>query len=127
MVLKLIHKEKESMKKRALVVALVVVLVVSCMAPLAMARVDTWWPSLTFSGTKANCYVEVIAGKNDSVAVTLRLMHGSIQVASWYASGTGSAVIDQTVSVVKGNTYTLVATATINGEVMPVATTSATC
>lgn len=127
MVLKLIHKEKESMKKRALVVALVVVLVVSCMAPLAMARVDTCLPILSFTGTKANCFVEVAAGGSDSVAVTLRLMHGSIQVASWSASGTGRAVVNETVSVVKGNTYTLVASATINGVAMPVATTSATC
>ena len=115
------------MKKRALVVALVVVLVVSCMAPLAMARVDSCLPILTFSGTKAHCSVEVIAGSNDSVAVTLRLMHGSIQVASWSASGTRRVVVDETVSVVKGNTYTLVATATINGVTKPVVTTSATC
>lgn len=116
------------MKKRVLTVFLVAVLLMACLTPLAMARATEYSPLLYFTGTTANCSMEANAGKNDYITATLKLMYGTTQLAAWTSSGYQRVVINnKSKEVEKGKTYTLMAIVKINGEEMPVATTSATC
>ncbi len=71
-------------------------------------------PSLTFSGTTAQCAVSVSdAGK--AITVTMKLYQGNSLISSWSKSGTGYVYLYKTKTVTKGKTYTLKVSGTING------------
>lgn len=94
------------------ILALAMVLSVSVFALEQRAAVR---PSLSFSGTTATCGV-TISQANADIDVTLELWCGNTFMDSWSDSGRGYVKIKETCKVTRGNTYTLIASGTINGE-----------
>ena len=83
-------------------------------------------PSLSFSGTTANCYLRVTqSGAN--VSITLTLSEGTSTIASWSSSGYHYATISQSATVQPGHTYTLSGTATANGVSITIDPVTGTC
>lgn len=113
------------MKKRFLLLFLVVTMV---LAMPVQARVPSASPSLSFSGTTANCSIKVVGDKStDEISVTLELWRGTTCLASWEDSGTGRLSMNETETVTKGYTYKLTADVTINGKTLPQVEVSARC
>lgn len=86
-------------------------------------RVTVATGSLTFSGTTAYCSGSV-DDLNKSIVATMTLSHGGSTVASWSRSGTSYVDFYGTCTVVKGLSYTLVISGTVDG--VPFSTTPIT-
>lgn len=102
------------MKKAALL--LVIILVISMPLSVSAApRFLTINPTLSFTGTTAECEVMVV-GNNTSehIEVTMKLMRGSYCEATWNASGYGYVYMYEEEDVTKNITYTLVVEVTVN-------------
>ena len=107
------------MWKRVLSLAAVFLLLLS-LSVNAAARWDKNQPALVIKGTTAYCSIDYQSAKTtDKVKVTLTLWCGESPVDSWTESGTGGVVISEECSVVRGNTYRLVATPVVNGVAKP--------
>lgn len=103
------------MKKRIIPLIIIFVFLLSISANAVEARATTIIPSLTFDGTTATCMVSVIdTGK--SIKVTLELWCGNDFIDSWSESGTSRVIISEECSVIKGNTYTLKVSGTVDGK-----------
>lgn len=118
------------MRKRivslAAVMALLVVMSASAVAVEPRLTVST--PSLTFSGTTANCSVIVRASSGDEIDATLSLYRGSVLVDSWPGEGTTAVYISGSCSgLTKGVTYTLKVSGTVDGVSFSGTPVSATC
>ena len=102
------------MKKKLipLILVLVMVLGISVAAVEQRAAIA---PRLSFSGTTATCTVGV-SQSGAEIEVTLELWCGDDFIDSWSKSGTSMVKISETCKVSKGNTYTLIASGTINGS-----------
>lgn len=108
--------------------ATVLLLVLSITAQAATPRVISAVPQLTFSGTTANCTVNVRSGNtSDSIKVTMTLWNRSTEIASWDGSGTGNVFLSKTATAVKGRSYKLTVDMTINGAAQPQAFVTAVC
>ena len=116
----------EFMKKRFITISLVIVLLISlCASVYAVeSRTQQVFPSLSFSGTTANCSVSVYG--DSKIEVTLELKNGTKLVDSWSDSGTNYVMLSGSHKVVSGQTYTLIASGTINGRTFNTSTTG-TC
>ena len=103
------------MKKRMMFAVLVVLLSFrfhTTANAKKMAPVVT--PTLSFSGTTANCSVSITEiGK--PINATLQLWHGNTLIKSWSGNGTNHLIISGTCKVMRGQSYTLKASGTING------------
>lgn len=64
--------------------------------------------------------------RNDAISITVTLMQGSKEIASWSASGKGSVTISKTCKVETKKTYKLVLSATVNGVAKPDVSVTAT-
>lgn len=85
-------------------------------------------PSITFSGTKATCKVQVFAESvSDLITADITLYEGGSCIESWTATGTGTLIFTDTVTVRSGKTYTLSADAVVAGVAMDTAQISKTC
>ena len=98
-----------------MILALVMLLAVAAQASgpvkAPMAR-----PTLTFSGTTANCAVKIRADKTtDTISVTMKLWKGNSCLQTWNANGTGRVTVSKTATVTKGSAYKLTVDYTING------------
>lgn len=115
------------MKKRVvpLFIALVMILSISANAAIE-PRATIIQPVLSFSGTTANCSV-LVTSPTKQINVTLSLWQGNILIDSWSGSGTTVVSVQGTASVVKGRTYTLQATGTVDGEPINAAPVTRTC
>lgn len=82
-------------------------------------------PDLSFTGTTAHCSFATSAFGAD-IVVTLTLKHGSTVIDSWTDTATNYISVTHTATVVAGQTYTLIASGTINGKSFSSSTT-ATC
>lgn len=97
-------------------------------AQAAEPRVLSIVPALSFSGTTANCQLNVNTDyATNNIYATIKLWNGSSCVAIWGASGTGHLNFYANRTVVKGNTYTLTADVTINGVAEPQISITRTC
>ena len=118
------------MKKRAAILALVLVLVMILAIPAhaVETRAAVIQPGLSFTDTKANCSLVVVGDLgNESISATVTLKRGSTTLATWYVTGIGELVFtNNTVTAPKGGTYTLTANVTINSRVHAPATITAT-
>ena len=89
------YKKKggEFMKKRFITISLVIVLLISlCASVYAVeSRTQQVFPSLSFSGTTANCSVSVYG--DNKIEVTLELKNGTKLVDSWSDSGTNYVML----------------------------------
>lgn len=115
------------MKKRAWVCILVIALLLSISAQAATQRAITLYPSLSFSGTTANCSISILGATNDTFYVTLKLWRGSTCLATWHDSGSGYVTMSETETVEPGYTYDLTADVVINGTLQPRVSVQATC
>lgn len=69
---------------------------------------------------------EASGNRNDAISITVTLMQGSKEIASWSASGKGSVTISKTCKVETKKTYKLVLSATVNGVAKPDVSVTAT-
>lgn len=76
--------------------------------------------TLTFSGTTAYCSGSV-SDLNRYIVATMTLSHGNTVVGSWSGNGTSYVDLYGSCSVVKGQSYTLVISGTVDG--VPFSTT----
>lgn len=114
------------MKKRIVSLVLLAMMLLSLTAQAIEPRATVNRPSLTISGTTANCFVCYVADDtDDTVKVTLALWCGDNIVNSWTETGTGKVTIDEDCKVVKGNTYDLVMMPVVNGVAKSTVTVSA--
>lgn len=116
------------MKRRILsFVAVLVLMAAMCASAFAVEpRAPRISPSLTFSGTTANCQV-VIISSGDDIDATMELWRGNTLIASWPKEGTGQVIISGTYGVTRGVTYTLTVSGTIGGETIDYDGISRTC
>lgn len=116
------------MKRKIISLATVFVLMVTmCASALAIEpRAAQINPSLTFSGTTANCRV-VIISSGDDIDATLELWRGNTLVDSWAGEGTSYVSVSGKCSVTKGVTYTLKVRGTIGGVSIDCGDISRTC
>ena len=76
--------------------------------------------SLSFNGTTANCYGSVTeVGKY--IVATMTLSHNGSTVGSWSGSGMSVVPLSGSCTVVRGQSYTLVISGTVDG--VPFSTT----
>lgn len=82
--------------------------------------------SLNFNGTTAVCSA-TITEPNKNIVATMTLKHGSSVVGSWSGSGKSVVNLYGTCQVVKGQTYTLVISGTVDGTSFSSTPYSKTC
>ena len=102
------------MKKRLIPLLLVFVVLVCTTASAVEPRAAKAVPSLSFEGATANCTVS-ITDFGGEIKATLTLWNGNRVVDSWYGEGTSILRITGSCEVVKGVSYSLRVTGTIDG------------
>ena len=104
--------------KRIIPIVLAIVLVLGSSAFAAGQQPDevtsVGTPSLKAIGTTAICECR-ITFSGQEIDATMELWQGSTLVASWQASGTGRVDFYETVTIVRGLTYTLTVSGTVDG------------
>ena len=105
---------------------LVFVLMLSTVASAAEARAAKAVPSLSFEGTTANCAVS-ITDLGGEIKATLTLWNGNRVIDSWSGEGTSILHINGSCVVVKGVSYTLRVTGTIDGVPFETSAVYGTC
>lgn len=113
------------MKKKLIPLIFVLAMAMSISA-YALTQVIGVRPTLSISGTTATCSVSVSRAEGD-IDVTLELWCGKTLVDSWSNSGTGYVKIKETCKVSRGNTYTLIASGTVNGSPFEAPPVEKTC
>ena len=82
-------------------------------------------PSLSFSGTTANCEV-TINQRGKQISVTLQLWQGNQLVGSWSKNGTSSVMISESCTVTRGSVYQLKVSGRVGNNAISGSTTG-TC
>lgn len=83
---------------------------------------------LSFSGTTANCYVDIAGNGSDKISATIELCCGNQSIMTWNRSVTnGHLFFQDSASVTKGKTYELVVEYTVNGKPQQPFSDSGTC
>lgn len=115
------------MKKLALLMALLL-FILPVTANAATPRYVNIRPGIDFNGTTATCTVSVTGNSmKDEIEIVVKLWNGGSCIATWKDSGTGYVNFSKDKTVIKNNEYKLTADVTINGEVQPKVSTTATC
>ena len=116
------------MKKRVLVIVSLLALMLTIPAYAAQKRAPDVLPGLSFNGTTATCSV-LASGDyiTDDISLEIELWQGNNLIESWSKSGEAYIEFADTVSVIKGKTYTLKVYAEINNVEIPVVTITKTC
>lgn len=113
------------MKKRLISLLFVFVMVMSLTANAALQATRVV-PTLTFSGTTANCEA-IVTDSGKVIDATMELWCGSTLVDSWSGTATSRLALTGTRSVVSGRTYTLTVSGTVNGVAFTGTPISKTC
>lgn len=114
------------MKKWIIPIALILVCALTLSVSAIEPRATRITPSLTFSGTTANCTV-IVSAVGSEIDVTMELWTGSTLVDSWNNDGTTRVVVEGSCTVTKGKTYTLKTYGTIDGVKFTGTSVSGTC
>ena len=115
------------MRKRVFALTLILVFLLSMTAYAAEPKnIAPIYPSLSFSGTTANCSVSVTEAGAD-ISVTLTLYRGWSVIGSWSGSGEDYVKVSGSAAVKDGLEYRLVATGTIDGVAFTSAEVVGTC
>lgn len=114
--------------KRLISIVLVVVMLMAIPATAfaAPSRVASATPSLSFSGTTANCKV-TIRESGKAISATMSLWDGNTCLDSWSGNGTSLLIISGSHEVVQGKTYTLKVTGTSGSTTLVVEPVSGKC
>lgn len=115
------------MKLRTLTVGLIFAFLLQIPAYAMTPRVNSFAPLLTFDGTTANCSIYVRGKSTDEISVSLELCSGGKRVGYWEDSDTSYVAIAKTATAVKGQSYELTATVSINGVLQASVPASGTC
>lgn len=101
------------MKKRviALVLVLTFALGITAFAAEQATRVE---PTLSFSGTTAYCDL-IVTDVGAEITATLELYYGGTKLRTWTGNGESYLSIGGSHTVVKGNTYLLIAHGDVDG------------
>lgn len=103
------------MKKRMIPLALALVMLLALCANAAEPRgTHVPAPTLSFSGTTANCSI-TISSPGAEINATLTLWNGSRVVDSWSGTATSLLHISGSCLVSEGTTYTLKVTGMVDG------------
>ncbi len=101
------------MKKRALALILVFAFVLGISA-FAAEQATAIEPTIIFTGTTAHCGLTVSEVGSD-INATLELYYGNTKLRTWNGSGTHAVFVGGDHTVVKGNTYLLIAYGDVDG------------
>lgn len=115
------------MKKQYLFLSFLLVLTLVVPVQAQTERADYTRATLSFNGTTAQCRVQIVGNPADDISATIKLWNGSQCIETWQESNTGVLSFFETVSVQKGQSYTLTADYTIAGESQPTLSVSKTC
>lgn len=110
----------KSLKKRIPIFALVVMLLLSITAGAVAIQpyynvTTKCTPTLTFSGTTANCSADIRALSGSEIEGTMTLCCGDDEIASWPFSGTTRVNVTKTKSVTRGKEYQLLLDVSVSG------------
>lgn len=114
--------------KKIIATLLTVILVVALAATAyaAPARAASINPTLSFSGTTANCKVTV-SEFNKEITVTMSLWDGKTCIASWSDSGKSIVSMSKSCAVEAGKSYTLQVSGTVGGSPISATPLTRTC
>lgn len=116
------------MKTKTLLASIIMVLLLATPTYAALAPRTTIAPTLTFTNTTATCGVTIFDGSSSAkITAVISLKNGNDCIESWERSAVGYFYFNETVSVTRGQTYTLSVDATIDGKTYQTASTSNTC
>lgn len=117
------------MKAKVSALALLLVFLLTSTAYAQELRLNSAWADITFSGTTANCAVEIVGDSgSDKISATIKLNCGSQNIKTWNKySDNGYLMFQDTVSVSKGKTYELVVEYTVNNKARASFSDSGTC
>lgn len=118
------------MKKRIASVLTTIFLISILLVSTAYAAVPrrASAPSLSFSGTTANCSASCYGNSSqDTVSVTLTLYQGNTYVDSWSGSGKYHVSVSGSCGVQSGKSYKLTLDYSINGVKQTSVSTSKVC
>lgn len=116
------------MKKIALLMAILLVVVPLNANAAATRRSIIIKPGIAFSGTTATCTVSITGNSmKDEIDLVAILWQGNVCIATWETSSNGYVNFSKTKTVTKGKEYTLTADVTINGQVQPTMSFSKIC
>lgn len=116
------------MKVKIILFSVVTALLLATPAYANLPRILAITPTLSFTDTTANCIVSISDGSNNAkISAVISLKNGNDCIESWEESAVGYFYFNETVSVARGQTYTLSVDATINGKTYPTTSTSNTC
>lgn len=114
------------MKRRMAALVCVLMFVLSMTANAAEPRAKQVVPTLTFSGTTANCSVTIMELGKD-INATMSLWCGNTLVDYWSGNAANMLTLGGSCPVVKGQTYTLKVSGTIGGVLFNGVPIIATC
>ncbi len=115
------------MKTRVPALALLLMFLMSNAVYAQETRLNNTLATVSFSGTTANCIVDIVAD-GDEIVATIELLCGSQSIKTWDRSvDNGHLMFHETVSVTKGKTYELVVEYTVNGKAQSSFSGSGTC
>lgn len=104
--------------KRRILIFLIVALIFASMPIYALAntsRIIVATPTLSFTGTTANCALHVTANYlSDEIDAVIKLWDGSTCLKTWTVTGTGFLVFSDSYKVTWNREYTLTADVEIN-------------
>lgn len=115
------------MKKVSLILAtIMLIMALASAVNAAELRAIMPTPSLSFSGTTAQCRVS-FTDFGSSIVLTLSLWNGNKLVDSWTKTGTSYVAINENCQVISGTTYTLKVTGTCGNATIPTTSVTKTC
>lgn len=116
------------MRKTTFLVALFIIFLLPVSAKASTLRSANMNSNLTFTGSTANCEVNVIAeSPSDSISVELTLWQETNCIGTWKKTGTGFLDYSTQKTVSRGKEYVLKANVTINHIKQPTISVTKIC
>lgn len=114
------------MKKKGLCLLVAIILLTISILPISSRTID-FTPTIVFDGTRATCTVRIAGDRvTDTISATMKLRQGNTVIDEWSGSASGILKLEETATVKRGKSYTLVVNATINGIAQPTVTVDKT-
>ena len=104
------------MRKTALLMALVILLVIPTSVQAAEPRLITQSLNLSYTQSVATCSANIIGElTSDYLEATIKLWRGNTCIKTWEETGNGYIIFYETARVVPGITHTLTVDLKVNG------------
>lgn len=117
------------MKVRGSALSLLLMFMLISTAYAQDMRLNSANADISFSGTTANCYVDIVGDSgSDKISATIKLNCGDQTIKTWNEyTDRGHLLFYDTVDVSKGKTYVLVVEYTVNNKARASFSDSGTC